>query len=147
MPHIIVLEDDEVLGERISRELVSMGHEVRLTKSLLACLTALNEEKFDLVITEFFVRSERGVTHTSGATVTIAIRFSEIKKDGLNVDPKLPIIVLDGQAADEEPLEFCEMLGACATLRLPFVSEEFRKTVDAVLRPKRPARALRRSIA
>ncbi len=147
MAHVIVLEDDDALADEINHELVCMGHSVRVTTNLIACLTALNDENYDLLVTEFFAQSENGVTHTSGATAIIAIRFSKTKEDGLDVDPQMPIIVLDGQAADETPLEFCEMLGASATMRLPFIKEEFRKTVNMVLRPKRSIRVLRRSIA
>ena len=137
MPNVILLEDDDMLGNHLSDKLVLMGHDVLRVTSVLDCLTALNENDCDLLITEFFTNPEAGSIRTSGATIVIAVRFSTAAPSGLNVDPDMPIIVIDGQAADEQPLELCRMLGASSTLRLPADDALMTQAIEEVL-PQSP---------
>lgn len=133
MAHIVLLEDDQLLGSAMRDDLAAQGNSVRVTRSVPECLTVLNDEDCDLLITEFFVRAGSAFSKVSGATIVIAIRCAGSVKNGLNVDPDLPIIVLDGHSRDGIALEFCSMLGADITMRLPSKRSDLLANVEWLL--------------
>lgn len=136
MPKIVVLEENKSLGDALKNALVSMGHTVDCAQSVPGCLTLLNDNECDLLITDFFMTSKGDVTPTSGATVIIAVRYCDATANGLNVDPSMPIIAMSdpvSKTALADPLDFCATLGASGTIRKPLQMIELKRVVDKAL--------------
>lgn len=136
MPRIVVLEENKSLGEALKDALVGMGHTVDCAQSVPGCLTLLNDNECDLLITDFFMTSKGVATPTSGATVIIAVRYGNATANGLDVDPALPIIAMSGcvpNAAAADPLELCAALGATGTIRKPLQVGDLKRAVDEAL--------------
>ena len=136
MAKIIVLEESKSGGEALRNALISMGHTISMVQNVPSCLTLLNDDDFDLLITDFFITSKKMTSPISGATVIIAVRFSDATGNGLDIDSRLPIIAMSERVSDTatlDPLELCSALGATGTIRKPVDIPELRRKVDKAM--------------
>ncbi|MEY2686107.1 MAG: phosphate regulon transcriptional regulatory protein PhoB [Pseudomonadota bacterium] len=124
MGRILVVEDEPAIAELIAMNLRHAGHEVVLAGDAVAAQSALDAELPDLVLLDWMLPDQSGVT--------LARRWR-----GAVRTRTLPIIMLTARA--EEPDKIAGLdAGADDYLTKPFSTNELQARIRAVLRRNSP---------
>ena len=117
-PRILVVEDDRVLLELNTSVLLLSGYEVEAAADGAAAWRALNNDGYDLLLTD------NDMPELSGVELLKKLRAARMA---------LPVIMATGTSPEEE---FARQpwLKPAATLLKPFTSEQMLRTVEKVLR-------------
>lgn len=121
MAKILVVEDNPDLGDLLLTFIAAAGHRVTLRESSLAALETLQEQGFDLVITDMFMPDRDGL---------------EILREAKRLYPDTPVLAMSGGSRlfpTFDPLACARQLGAFAILPKPFRRSELLSTVEAAL--------------
>jgi DNA-binding response OmpR family regulator len=123
MASILVIEDDEGVGQVLVRMLRLAGHEVLLCQTAtqaLQALEALEPDGVEVVIADLFLPDKGGL---------------DVIADLRRLHPQIPIIAITGGEArvDHDLLGPALQLGAAWALRKPFGSSALIDAVVAVL--------------
>lgn len=123
MARVVVIEDDEGVGQVLVRMLRLAGHEVLLCQTAtqaLQALQALEPDGTDVVIADLFLPDKGGL---------------DVIADLRRLHPRIPIIAITGGEArvDNDLLGPALQLGAAWALRKPFGSTVLLDAVTAVL--------------
>jgi CheY-like chemotaxis protein len=117
MARIIIIDDDAVLREILTRLLTEAGHNVTVTTNGFEGVKAFRAEPADLILTDIMM--------PYGGLPTIRVLRSEF--------PNLKIIAMSG--GGQPRLDLAEGLGANRTLAKPFASKDLLDAVHKLLAP------------
>ena len=118
MPHILLVEDDPVLGAGIKMNLEMESYQIAWAKDLRSARELNGQNKFDLVVLDL------GLPDGNGMSLC-----KELREAG----SRLPIIMLTAQA-DEESVVNGLSAGASDYIRKPFGNRELLARIKTVLR-------------
>jgi len=116
-PHILVVDDEEIICQQLQRLYTYSGYKVEVTHSGEAALERLEKRDIDLMVTD--VR----LPGISGVDLTV-----EIKKNY----PDVPVIVITGHAAIDSAVEVLKS-GASDFIVKPFGAEAIQESTRAAL--------------
>ncbi len=121
MPHVLLVEDDELLRDGLSAQLVQMGHTLTAAAHGALALQALDSLRFDAVILDL------GLPQVDGMQVLHTIRQTY---------PALPVLVLTARDGVEDRVAGLNA-GADDYLTKPFDQAELHARLAAMLRRSR----------
>jgi CheY-like chemotaxis protein len=121
MPKILVIEDNAIVRNTISRILKTGGYEVCLAGDGLQGMSVFRQEHPDLVISDIIMPEQEGI-----ATIR------QIRAES----PDMKIIAISGGArmGNIDFLQIAKKMGACDVLPKPFDPEELLDRVAACLK-------------
>jgi len=119
---ILVVDDEASMRDFLSIALGRMGHEVTVTESAEAALEVLEEDTFDLVLTD--IRMPEGM---SG--VDLLARLKEM-------DPSIQVLLMTAYASVESAVEAVQ-LGAADYIMKPFKVDQIKVRIDRALEQRR----------
>jgi CheY-like chemotaxis protein len=117
MARILLAEDDKAVQCFVSRALMHRGHAVTAVDDGLQALEALNEPKFDLLITDVVMPGLDGIA--------LALKVARDR-------PELPILMMTGYSAECQRAHNQEQL-ICRVVTKPFSLEQICTTVEEVM--------------
>jgi CheY-like chemotaxis protein len=126
MPHILIIDDDQLAGEAAQILLRSRGYRVTLTQDGASGIEAVMAARFDLAIVDLFMPK------LNGLEVMKAIRQS---------DPNIPMIAMSGfmfSGSCPEMPGFEAMAteaGAACTLYKPFRPSDMLQAIATLIVP------------
>lgn len=116
---ILVVDDDELMRANLIDALRFSNHEVYSATNGKEALSVLDNDQFDLIVTDIVMPDMEGVEF-----------IKEVKrKRGLSVK----IIAMSGSIMSDNYLNLARLMGANATLEKPFSVDKFLDTVDEVI--------------
>ncbi|MDY0292026.1 MAG: sigma-54 dependent transcriptional regulator [Desulfuromonadaceae bacterium] len=115
--HILVVDDEAVIREALRRILESGGHKATCVSSGHAALEKIQEESFNLVITDLKMPGMNGI---------------EVLKSIKILQPKVPIIIITGYATVETAVDAIKQ-GAFDYLSKPFTPKQVKELVIKAL--------------
>src|SRR5215469_11231204 len=101
-PRLLVLDDDETIGQVLSEYLQGKGFEVVAVSASKDAMEAVDHERFDLAIFDVNLAEENGLE---------LLRFFKTNF------PQLPVIMLTGMPGSEELVEQALLRGANGFIR------------------------------
>jgi len=116
-PHILVVDDEEIICQQLQRLYTYSGYKVEVTHSGEAALERLEKRDIDLMVTDVRLPGISGVDLTM-----------EIKKNY----PDVPVIVITGHAAIDCAVEVLKS-GASDFIVKPFGAEAIQESTRAAL--------------
>lgn len=133
MARILLMEDDFDQAFLYAEYLRKKGHEVIHMETAHAALEALEVERFDLVITDIFVRSGAASLPDGGLTLIGRLRNQEVLR--LDRAPRLPVIAISGGYATAQPdvLTLARSMGADTCIKKPVALDLLAQEVDRLL--------------
>jgi len=115
---ILIIDDDEQVGDSISALLTCKGHEVSVFRDSVHAISEIQNHKWDLAITDVYMPDNDGLD------VLKAIR---------NCESPFPVIVMSGGGHQTltrfDPLHCAEEFGARAVLHKPFQMHELLRAI------------------
>lgn len=124
MAKILLVDDSESVRSALSTLLQHAGHEVTEAADGKQALGALEQDQFDLVVTDIFMPTMDGI---------------ELIKQLRGAHPELKILALSGGGA-RQPAKYAmglaSSLGADAALQKPVDNAGFLAEIEALTRPK-----------
>lgn len=120
MSHILVIDDDVHIRELINIMLTGEGHTVVLAEDGMVGLEMLNEDNFDLIITDIIMPNQEGIE-------TIV----QIKSQ--SPDTKILAISGGGRIGSTNYLSLAENFGVHKTLSKPFYHKDFIDCINELL--------------
>jgi DNA-binding response OmpR family regulator len=122
MAHILLIDDDDDLRSITAMMLRTGGHEVHQAVNGTEGVKLYRQQPVNLVITDLVMPEKEGL-----ATIM------ELRK----LNPQVRIIAISGGFAYDPRLylNMAKKLGADRVLRKPFLPEELKEAVDALLAP------------
>ena len=118
-PRLLVLDDDETIGQVLSTFLEGKGFEVIVVSASKDAMEAVDHEKFDLAIFDVDIAGENGLE---------LLRFFKTNF------PQLPVIMLTGMAGSEELIEQARLRGANGFMRKNDPLENLYEMVQSYVR-------------
>jgi DNA-binding response OmpR family regulator len=118
MPHILLVEDDPVLGAGIKMNLEMESYQISWARDLRSARESNQQNKFDLIVLDL------GLPDGNGMSLC-----KELRESG----SRLPIIMLTAQA-DEESVVSGLSAGANDYIRKPFGNRELLARIKTTLR-------------
>lgn len=117
---ILLIDDEEILTKTFNKLLQKGGYDVFTSKNTLDASVLLEEEPFDLVISDIRMPGENGV--------------STLKKvrSGQGINSKTPIIFMTGFADSQVEAE-AKALKPIAYLHKPFDNLEILSTIERTI--------------
>ncbi|HEY8927242.1 MAG TPA: DNA-binding response regulator [Polyangia bacterium] len=115
-PRLLIVEDDEDLGQSISRIVRSWSTDISVVKTVAEALGEL-ERGPDLIITDVRLPDGSGVKVAEAAT---------------RLDPMPAVVAISGQATPEEGFQLA-LAGVRAYIRKPIALEHLRNTIRTAL--------------
>ncbi|MEQ9143176.1 MAG: response regulator [Parvibaculaceae bacterium] len=122
LPHLLVVDDDREIRDLLKRFLTKHGFRVTLAEDGRACLSAIEDGRFDLVVLDVMMPGEDGLS------VCRRIRATS----------SLPVIMLTAMGEETDRIIGLE-IGADDYLPKPFNPRELLARVRAILRRAEPA--------
>ncbi len=122
MARILVIDDDAQVRSLVARACSSWSHEVAEAEDGLAATFLMDEEAYDLVITDIHMPEMDGIE----LVTSLRDQAADVK-----------ILAISGGwsgRAKEEVLLDADLLGADLVLPKPFTLDELRFAVDGLLR-------------
>ena len=95
MPRILIVEDDEKVGDSLKKALEKVGHAVETARNAKAGLTSGMEEEFDVVVSDL---------HLTGNTALASQDGFEIIRQLHEAKPHLPIILITADKTTEHAM-------------------------------------------
>ncbi len=120
MSHILVIDDDVHIRELINIMLESEGHTVSLAEDGMIGLKMLDENNFDLIITDIIMPNQEGIE-------TI------VKIKSKNPEIKILAISGGGRIGSTNYLTLAENFGVDRTLSKPFYHKDFIQCIKELL--------------
>lgn len=120
MADILLVDDDPLVAEVLSRALARKGHDVTQASDGIQGLQKFSEAHFDLIITDIVMPHEEGLG-----------MIRKIRRADLDI--KIIAISGGGSTGNVEFLRMAEKLGASATIPKPIRFEDLFQTVEACL--------------
>ena len=117
MAHILVAEDEDSVREFVTRALISMGHDVTEAKDGGEALERLQNNHFDLLLTDIVMPVMDGIA--------LALKAASLK-------PKLRILMMSGYSAERQRAHNLDAL-IHQVLAKPFTLDQLRESVDQAL--------------
>lgn len=117
MAEILVAEDEPNVRTFVARALEISGHKVTAVEDGQRALEALNDNDFDLLLSDIVMPEVDGIA--------LALKASQQK-------PAMRILLMSGYAQERQRAHNLDVL-AHAVLPKPFDLEQLRKTVEAAL--------------
>lgn len=118
MAHLLIVEDDELLRDALSAQLMRAGHRLSTAEDGEAALSQLESEGFDAVVLDL------GLPKVDGLTVLRRLRKQW---------PALPVLILTARDGVEDRIEGLNA-GADDYLTKPFNRDELLARLQALLR-------------
>ena len=118
MTRILVVDDEEVVRELTVEILRRSGYEPHGVPSAGQALELLDDEPFDLVVSDVVMPEMTGVEF-----------LHELRKRWL----ELPVVLMTGGSKEPERTTKAVELGACSLIYKPFSSAELTDAVSAAL--------------
>ncbi|HEX5738934.1 MAG TPA: response regulator, partial [Hydrogenophaga sp.] len=118
MAHLLIVEDDELLRDGLSAQLMQAGHRITLAEDGQTALERLAAESFDGVVLDL------GLPKVDGLTVLHGLRQRL---------PALPVLVLTARDGVEDRVAGLNA-GADDYLTKPFSLDELQARLQALLR-------------
>lgn len=118
MAHLLIVEDDELLRDGLSAQLVQAGHRITTAEDGQVALTRLEGETFDGVVLDL------GLPRVDGLTVLRRLRQRL---------PALPVLILTARDGVEDRVAGLNA-GADDYLTKPFSLDELRARLQSMLR-------------
>jgi DNA-binding response OmpR family regulator len=118
MAHLLIVEDDELLRDALSAQLMQAGHRISTAEDGEAALRLLNADSFDGVVLDL------GLPKVDGLTVLRQLRQRM---------PALPVLILTARDGVEDRVEGLDA-GADDYLTKPFNLDELRARLQSMLR-------------
>lgn len=122
MARILIADDDRGVAEFVSRALAHSGHAVRTVEDGFAALEALNEETFDLLVSDIVMPGMDGIA--------LALKAA---KDY----PATRILLMSGYAHERQRAHNLDVL-AHNIISKPFTLKSICAAVDKTLAADRP---------
>lgn len=119
MAHIIIADDDELVGEMVRDALIAAGHGAGLVSNGADALRVIKARRPDLVILDCNMPELSGV-----------LLVQELRKSPDFAD--LPVMMLTGRRGDRDE-ELARFAGANDYMRKPFDPDELVFRVDEML--------------
>ena len=121
MARILLMEDDPGDAFDLTNELQNMGHEVTWARTCDAAMREADQQAFDVVVTDIFVRDTDGILPRGG--ITLIGKLRSVRRTGATpVD--VPIIAVSVAFSGEWRADYIEgnakSVGATKTLAKPF---------------------------
>lgn len=121
MANILIIDDDDLVRESVSITLEDDGHNVTLARNGLEGIQMLEQQSYDLIITDIFMPEK------DGFEILIEVRNKSESQ-------KVLIISGGGRKADIDViLKQGDILGANDTLEKPFSIDDLRDKVSNLL--------------
>lgn len=124
MPHILVIDDDEIFRSTLDRLLQQEGYFVRSAPNGQVGLELHSERPADLILVDLFMPNKAGL---------------ETIIDLKRTSPNTPIIAMSGGVLNTEPhswLGMAKQLGAIHTLAKPIDCEQMLNCIEQTLGSK-----------
>lgn len=120
MASILVVDDEPLLRQNLSKFLEIIGHEPHVASDGREALEAIESSDIDLVLTDVNMPDMDGL---------------ELINELRGRDPPLPIIVMSGGGRFDKTLllQSATVLGAVVSLAKPFSFEDLKKVIEDVL--------------
>jgi len=118
MHKILVIDDSLAALQMVETMLVEAGHEVTACLESRDVLRLLENETFDLIVTDIYMPDHDGL---------------EIIREARWICPQVPIVALSGLTGSRDLLPIAKHLGACQTLQKPFDKNTLLNIVDTAL--------------
>jgi DNA-binding NtrC family response regulator len=118
MSRILVVDDEEVVRELTVEVLKRSGYEPHGVPSAKDALVLLDQEPFDLVVSDVVMPEMTGVEF-----------LYELRKSR----PDLPVVLMTGGSKEPERATKAVELGACSLIYKPFTNTELTTAVSAAL--------------
>jgi DNA-binding response OmpR family regulator len=118
MAHLLIVEDDELLRDALSAQLMRAGHRISTADDGEAALAQLNASSYDAVVLDL------GLPKVDGLTVLRQLR---------ELWPALPVLILTARDGVEDRIEGLNA-GADDYLTKPFNRDELLARLQALLR-------------
>ncbi len=118
MSRILVVDDEPAIRDLAVEILRRSGYEPQSVPSARQALELLDEEAFDLVVSDVVMPEMTGVEF-----------LSELRERR----PQLPVVLMTGGSKEPERTAKAVALGACGLLYKPFSQAELRAAVEAAL--------------
>jgi two-component system response regulator HydG len=118
VPHILIVDDDDLICRRLEQLLVQSGYTVSTCRKAIDAVQELEKECVDIVLTEVRLPDMTGV---------------ELTKQIIEKWPDVPIIVITGFAEIEIAVEVLK-LGASDFIRKPFSATAIEESIKLVLK-------------
>ena len=122
MARILAIDDDPDMRAVLEQTLKSAGHEVVLAADGRQGIERYKADPADLVVTDIYMPNQEGLE----TIIELRHQF-----------PRAVIIAMSGRADAGTMLLIAQRLGAVASLRKPFVSEELLSAVGNALRAEK----------
>ncbi|MBI1327880.1 MAG: response regulator [Alphaproteobacteria bacterium] len=116
---ILLVEDDRLFCDLISKALARKKYEVTCARDGNEALVRLQQDKFDLMITDLFMPNKEGIEI-----------IQEVK--AVNKDMKIIAMSSGGQLRHSYFLRMAKAFGADATLQKPFGPEDLIEKIDGL---------------
>ncbi|MFK7765084.1 MAG: response regulator [Roseobacter sp.] len=129
MAKLLIMEDDVILGFRLTEKLEEAGHEVDVCKTASAGIELLWQTTYDVLVSDIIVR-ENGKSIPDGGFKLIGWARNNPKTC------KIPIIAVTGtqkMPGMGHMLSTAEQIGANACLEKPFNVAELLDLVDRLM--------------
>lgn len=114
---ILVIDDEEIVRRSCSRTLSPLGYDVSLTQSSLDGLKMIDNEEFDLVLTDIKMPDMDGI---------------EVLKQVREKFPEMKVIIMTGYQTVENAVKSVQ-LGAFDYIEKPFSPDELISSVSKAL--------------
>ncbi len=121
MANILIVEDTVDLADLLYVFITGAGHRVTLCCEALAALDKLQDENFDLIITDMFMPGRDGL---------------DVLRETRRVSPDTPVLVMSGGSRlfpSFDPLSCARHLGAIDVLAKPFRRSDLLASINAAL--------------
>jgi|GEM_PF-4135333 len=137
MSRILIVEDDQLQGQLLLEILVSFGNTPTLVETISDALRLFNEQKFDIVVTDYHLGGADASLHANGADLIAYIR-SEDKSacDHCVNSSAIPVIAISGYGCreydDSLHLDRCREMGADVLLSKPVPVHDIKAAIASV---------------
>ena len=135
MARILVMEDDSDFAAMLSGALEGVGHSVVVTGDGSAAMTALRTSRYDLLITDIYVRQDGQSTADGGILLISRIR-SPGKAPKFEWMTTMRILAITGARAYRDPTQLtrlAESIGADRALLKPMHLDDLLTTVNELI--------------
>lgn len=141
MAKILILEDDTDLSTIWREELERAGHQVSPYRGGPQALEALKTGKFDLLISDIFIRDKGELVPDGGLSLISRLRMAG-RMPGAGELRNIKVLAISGGAyisGGYDPLRLARDLGADSWMRKPVDLTELLDAVEVLVSPVTPA--------
>ncbi|CAN8142250.1 response regulator [Thiomicrorhabdus sp. 6S2-11] len=119
IPHVLVVDDSEVIRKLLQITLQQSNMRVRLAESLSAGLKAAQSELFDLIIVDYMLSTEE-----NGLQLIAQLRYTQ--------NAATPVLMLSAEV-EQKYKQQAKQLGVKAWVKKPFSPQSISKLSQQIL--------------